>query len=624
MLLRKYFRIIILGVVTAGLIAGFIGQVFALPNVPRVAWIVPAVIVALSVLLDFVNGMRRGAFGVDLIALLAIVASIALNHLLAGIIIAAMVAGGNSLEEYANSKARRELAALVSRTPVSSHRLSGGVIIDIPISAVAIGDLLLVKPGEIVPVDGTVEQGPAVLDESALTGEALPVTRHDGQAIRSGVLNQDGPFTMRSTATAEHSTYAAIIRLVQTAERERPPMARLADRWALGFLGVTLVSCFVAWVWTNDPVRALAVLVVATPCPLILATPVALICGISRAAKRGVIIKGGGALERLSRANVALFDKTGTLTTGSPQVTNILTLGGCSADMSLHLAASLEQLSQHTVAIAISRAGSVRGSLSVPTKFSETHGRGVIGTVDGLSVIVGSAAFLTAAGIAVPAYGAIARQARLAAAACWVAVDSRLVGVLLLTDTERPDAANAILALRRVGFKRLVMLTGDRREPAQKIGARLRLDAVYPELSPSDKIALTQAERRIGTTMMIGDGINDAPALAAADIGVAMGARGTAAAAEAADVVLMIDRLDRVVEAVVIARRARQIAIQSIAAGMGLSFAAMVCAGLGYLPPVAGALLQEVIDVAVIVNALRVLGNRSAPPINAVSRPHPA
>jgi len=609
MLSGKRLRAAVLGLVVAGLVVGAAAHFLGYEAVQIAAWTGPAVIVAAIVLIDFVSGLWRGTLGVDLIALLAIAASIWLDQRLAGIIIAAMVSGGAALEEYAGARARRELAALVSRTPVTAHRRQDSAIIDIPIDSVAIGDLLLVKPGEIVPVDGVVEQGPAVLDESALTGEPLPVTRRQGQSVRSGVLNGDGPFVLRGTATAERSTYAAIVRLVQIAERERPPMARLADRWALGFLGVTLTACLIAWGWSGDPIRALAILVVATPCPLILATPVALICGISRAAGRGVIIKGGGALERLSRADVALFDKTGTLTTGTPQVTGIVPLDGFNADAILRDAASLEQFSQHAVAMAITRAGRSTVALSVPTDFKEEHGSGVSGTVDGRHVMVGSAGFLNASGITVSDHGPAAEQASLAAAACWVAVDDRLAGVLLLTDSERPDTAAVLLALREAGFKRLVMLTGDRMEPARKIGDRLGLDIVHADLSPSDKIALANAERGYGTTMMIGDGINDAPALAAADIGVAMGARGAAAAAEAAEIVLMVDRLDRIVEAVVIAHRARGIALQSITVGMGLSFVAMAVAGLGYLPPVAGALLQEIIDVAVILNALRVLGN---------------
>ncbi|MDD2876885.1 MAG: heavy metal translocating P-type ATPase [Acidiphilium sp.] len=612
MLARPRLRAAILGLVVLGLIVGLLTDFLGYPKATLAAWVGPAAIVALVVAIDFMGGLWRGTLGVDLIALLAIAASIALGQHLAGIIIAAMVAGGAALEEYAGARARRELAALVSRTPVTAHRTSDGTIVDIAIAEVAIDDRLMIKPGEVVPVDGVVAQGPAILDESALTGEPLPVTRNVDQSVRSGVLNAGGPFVLRGTATAERSTFAAIVRLVQTAERERPPMARLADRWALGFLVVTLASCGAAWAWSGDPVRALAILVVATPCPLILATPVALICGISRAAGRGVIIKGGGALERLSRANVALFDKTGTLTTGSPRVTGIEVLDGFTADQVLHDAASLEQLSQHAVAVAITTAGATGLALTIPADVTENPGSGLAGLIGGRRVMVGGAGLLTASGIALPSTGTAATMAQSAAAAAWVAIDRQVAGVILLTDTERPEAVGTLRALRSAGFKRLVMLTGDRAGPAQLIGDHLGLDAVFAALSPADKIARARAERAHGTTMMIGDGINDAPALAAADIGVAMGARGAAAAAEAAEIVLMVDRIDRIAEAVAIARRARRIALQSITVGMGLSFIAMGFAALGDLPPVIGALLQEAIDVAVILNALRVLGGGPA------------
>ncbi len=612
MLQRSSLRAAILGLVVLGLLVGLLAGFLGSAQLRVIAWTGAAAVVALAVAIDFVRGLWLGTLGVDLIALLAILASIALGQHLAGIIIAAMVAGGSALEEYAGARARQELAALVARTPVSAHIARDGAIRDIPIAEVAVGDELVIKPGEVVPVDGVVAAGPAVLDESALTGEALPVTRDVDQPVRSGVLNAGGPFKLRGTSTAERSTFAAIVRLVRMAERERPPMARLADRWALGFLLVTLAACGAAWAWSGDAMRALAILVVATPCPLILATPIALICGISRAAGRGVIIKGGGALERLSRADVALFDKTGTLTTGSPSVTAVEALDGFTAGEVLRDAASLEQLSQHAVGVAIAAAGATGAALPIPTAVTETPGSGLAGVIGGRSVLVGGASLLAANGIAVPGAGAAVALAQAAAAAAWVAIDRRVAGVILLTDTERPEARATLRALRTSGFRRLVMLTGDRAGPAGRLGDRLGLDAVFAALSPADKIARVRDECRRGTTMMVGDGINDAPALAAADIGIAMGARGAAAAAEAADMVLMVDRIDRIPEAVAIARRARHIALQSITVGMGLSFIAMGVAAVGYLPPVVGALLQEAIDVAVILNALRVLGGARA------------
>ena len=317
-------RRVLLLIVLLGLAAGF--------ELGPLAWDIPAALVALIVAFDFVRGLRRGTLGVDIIALLAILGALALQEHLAGVIIALMVAGGSALEEFAAARARRELAALLGRTPRVAHRRDGDAVTDVPVDAVGPGDLLLVKPGETVPVDGAIAGNPATLDESALTGEPIPITRAADDPVRSGVVNAGAPFSLRATATAEHSTYAAVVRLVQAAESERAPMVRLADRWALWFLAATLALCGVAWWLAGDPERALAVLVVATPCPLILAAPVALICGVSRAARRGIIVKGGGVLERLARVRTVLFDKTGTLTTGAPRVGGVETLDGRDPD----------------------------------------------------------------------------------------------------------------------------------------------------------------------------------------------------------------------------------------------------------------------------------------------------
>ena len=600
--LRRLLPVLVL----AGIAAGFV--------VGPLAWDVPAGLVALLIAFDILNSLRRGAFGVDVIALLAIAGALAMGeHLTAGII-ALMVAGGGALEAFADARARRELASLLDRTPRVAHRQTDDSITDIPVDAVRPGDRLLVKPGEIVPADGTIVAAAATLDESALTGEPIPVTRPPGDAVRSGVVNAGSPLLLLATATAERSTYAAVVRLVRQAEQETAPMVRLADRWALVFLPVTLVLAGGAWLLTGDAQRALAVLVVATPCPLILAAPVALICGISRAAKRGIVVKNGGVLERLARVRTVLFDKTGTLTSGTPRLAGVEAMDGSDPDEVLRLAASLEQASQHVVAAAIvAAARSLDLTLSLPQAVEEIPGGGLSGLVDGRRVLVGSAGLLDAAGLPPPAEGAVARMAMAAASASWVAVDGHIAGALLLADRIRPETPRALRALRAAGVRRLVMVSGDRATSAESVATLLGLDAVHADLSPAGKIALVRAEHAAAPTLMVGDGINDAPALAAADVGLAMGARGAAAAAEAADAVLLVDRLDRVPEAVTIARRARAIALQSIVAGMGLSAIAMVVAALGCLPPIAGALLQEAIDVAVILNALRVLVGGAAP-----------
>jgi heavy metal translocating P-type ATPase len=577
-------------------------------------WDAAAILVALIVLADVVRSLCRGVLGVDLIALLAIVGAVVLGEHVAAVIIALMVAGGSALEEFAQARARHELAALVGRTPRIAHRQEIGRVVDIPIDAVRPDDMLVIKPGEIVPVDGLVADEAVTLDESALTGEPLPVTRVHGDVVRSGVMNAGGPFALHATASAERSTYAAVVRLVQMAERERPPLVRLADRWALWFLLVTLALAAGAWWFAGDATRALAVLVVATPCPLILAAPVALICGVSRAARRGIIVKGPGVLERLARARTVLFDKTGTLTTGAPRVTGVETVDGFDPDDVLRRAGSLAQVSQHVVANAIVTAVRSLGlTLTLPRDAEEIPGGGLAGTVDGIRTLVGSAGLLAAAGFPPPAEGSTARMAAAASSAAWVALDGRIAGALLLADRIRPETPRALRSLRLAGVTRIVMVSGDRPSSAEAVASALGLDAAHADLSPAGKIDVVRAEHAAAATVMVGDGINDAPALAAADVGVAMGARGAAAAAEAADVVLLVDRVDRVADAIAIASRARGIALQSIGVGMALSAAAMIAAAFGYLPPVAGALLQEAIDVAVILNALRVLTGEATP-----------
>jgi heavy metal translocating P-type ATPase len=605
---RRALLLFVLGFVAVGGACGVAGQAVA----ARLCWTIAALPLAAVVGLDTVHALIGGSLGVDIIALLAIVGALALGETFTAALIALMVAGGNALEEFAEARARRELTAVVSRVPRIAHRANGDAIEDIAAADIQPDDLLLVKPGEIVPVDGVVADASALLDESALTGEPLPLTRSDGDAVRSGVVNAGAPFRLRASATAEASTYAAIVRLVQAAERERPPMERLADRWAIWFLPFTLAVSGLAWWWAGEAERALAVLVVATPCPLILAAPVALISGVSRIARHGIIVKGGGALERLARVRTVLFDKTGTLTTGTPRVSGIEPLPLFDADDLLRLAASLDQVSQHVVAGAIVATARAAGLvLSLPQEVVEISGGGLAGVVNGRRVMLGSAGMLQTSGVQIPTQGAAPRLAAAAASVTWIAVDGEVAGVILLADRIRPETPRAIRELRAAGVRRLVMVSGDRKDSSDAVGDLLALDAVHGELTPAGKTEVVKAERVNGATLMIGDGINDAPALAAADVGIAMGARGAAAAAEAADAVLLVDRIDRVASAITAARRARFIAMQSIAAGMGLSMLAMGIAAAGYLAPVFGALAQEAIDIAVILNALRVLtGNR--------------
>lgn len=560
---------------------------------------------------NMVEGLRRGRLGVDAIALLALVGALVVGEYLAAGVISVMVASGQALEAWAEGRARRDLHALLARAPRRARRYdSGGGLETVPVEDVRRGDRLLIASGEVVPADGILGTD-AVLDESALTGESLPVERSAGDALSSGVVNAASPFDLRVTAPASESTYAGIVRLVSAAESSEPPFVRLADRYALVFLVVALGGAAIAWA-AGGAARAVAVLVVATPCPLILAAPVAWVAGLSRAARRGVVVKGGGVLERLARCTTVLVDKTGTLTSGSPALAAVVPAGDGDPGEILRLAGSLDQVSPHVLARAVVKAAvDHKHELVLPTDVEEVAGQGIRGVVGGHRVALGKAAWVGVTG-SPPWAKSARRRARLdGSLTVFVAVDDAPAGVLVLDDPIRPDAARTVRALRRSGISRVAMVSGDRSEVADTVGAVIGVDEVLAERSPSEKLDVVRAERKRAPTIMVGDGINDAPALALADVGVAMGARGATASSETADVVLTVDRLDRVGEARLLAQRSRTIAVQSVVAGMAMSLGAMGAAALGLLPAVWGAILQEGIDVAVILNALRAL--RPAP-----------
>jgi heavy metal translocating P-type ATPase len=606
--LRRESTLLLVALV--GLALGGMLYLLGRPDAGHVGWAVTAVLGATASVVWVVGDARQGRLGVDLIALVALLGTLATGEYVAGAVITVMLASGRTLEARAGARARRDLQALLERAPRVVHRYDDGELTSPDLADVGPGNLLLVQPGEVVPVDGLVADEPAVLDESALTGEPLPVERGTGDAVRSGVVNAGGPFDLRATTTASDSTYAGIVRLVAEAEASSAPFVRLADRYASAFLVVSFAMAGAAWLLSGDAVRAVAVLVVATPCPLILAAPVAIVSGLSRAAKRGVVIKGGAALEQLADGEVLLFDKTGTLTAGRPSVAEVVPAAAevFGPDEVLRLAASLDQVSPHVLAGAVVRAAHGRDlELRLPTDVEERPGRGVTGRVDGRLVEVGSANWLLP-GPLPPWAHVVRRRADLdGALTLFVRVDGEPVGGIVLDDPIRPDAARTVRRLRRSGVQRVVMVTGDRADVAQTVGAVIGVDEVLAERSPAEKVDAVVAEGRGRRTIMVGDGINDAPALALADVGVAVGARGATASSEAADVVLTVDRLDRLGDAIVIARRSRDIARQSVVAGIGLSLAAMVVAAFGHLPPTWGALLQEAIDVGVILNALRVL-----------------
>ena len=606
---RRTTNLLLLAISAAALATGLSARLIGEPQWADWVWLVGSAPVLLVVLVGIARAVLRREAGVDLIALLSMTGAMTLGEYLIGAVICLMLASGRSLEDFAEVRARREMSALLSRTPRTANRYEGGELVQVPLDRITPGDRLLVRPGEAVPTDGTVSGAAAVLDESAFTGEPLPVRRASGEVVRSDAVNAATPFEVIATTPAADSTFAGIVRLVEAAQRAKAPAARLADQYALLFIPLSLAVAAGAWLATGDPLRALAVLVVATPCPLILAVPVAIVAGMSRCAKRGVLVKGGGMLEKLAQATTLFFDKTGTLTGGRVRLVAIEADPQLGATELLRIAASLDQVSQHPVARAIVYAARDRGlRLSMPSAVEEQPGAGLTGVVDDRRVAVGSYAF--AAAPAAPADWSrrfLRRMGYDGATGVFVAIDGAVAGALLLLDEIRLETPRALRLLRKAGVERIVMLTGDRRDVAETIGALLGVDQVLAEQQPQDKLAAIKASRSPGSTIMVGDGVNDAPALAAADVGVAMGERGTAASSEAAGIVLLIDRLDRLAEAVRIAHRSRTIAIESVVAGMGLSIAAMGAAALGYLPPLAGAILQEAIDVAVLLNALRAL-----------------
>jgi len=597
---------------TVLLLAGGAAYLWSAQTPARLLWVAGTVIGLGYSLSSTLSAIRRRQPSVDVIALLALAGALAVNEPFAGAMITVMLASGQLLEVRAAARALRELSLLVERAPRTARRRVKGRITEVPVDDVLVGDLLLVGTGEIVPVDGRLRSA-AVLDESALTGEPLPVERIAGDDVRSGVVNAGQPVDLVATALAAQSTYAGVVRLVEQAHASSAPFVRAADRFAIAFVPLTLGLAGVAWALSGDAVRAVAVLVVATPCPLLLAAPIAIMSGLSRAAHIGVVIKGGGALERLAGGQVILFDKTGTLTQGHPVLSDVVTASDrFDADEVLRLAASLDQVSAHVLAGAIVTGGTRRGlALRMPENVREVPGYGLAGTVGTHRVKLGKGSWIVGdrATVVEPAplwVRQVRRRADLdGSLTVFVAVDDEPAGAFLLEDRVRPDSPRMVRALRESGITRVVLVTGDRADIANMVGRIVGVDTVLADCDPAAKLAAIEQESANGATIMVGDGINDAPALAAAGVGVALASRGATASSEAADVVLTVDRVDALADAILIARRSKRIALQAVLVGMGLSLVAMAFAAFGFLPPAAGAVVQEVIDVMAIGIALR-------------------
>jgi len=568
------------------------------------------------------NRMLEGELGVDFIAILAIVGSLALGEYLAGAFVVLMLSGGEALEAYALHRATSSLGALAERAPRTAHVRHNHELSTVPADEVEVGSNIVVKQGELVPTDGVVTGGSASVSESDLTGESMPVRKEEGAIVLSGSVNLDGMLEVRTTRRSAESQYAQIIKLVAEAQERKAPIHRLADRFAVVFTALTLVTAFAAWLFTRDMTYALAVLVVATPCPLILATPIAIMSGIDRAAHRGIIIKSGATMEQLGEVDVAVFDKTGTLTLGTPQLMELVPVPGhtFAPDEStalLRMLASVEQFSAHILARSVVETAKQRNlSLLDVRQFEEVPGKGISGwVVNPLTgreahVALGNTTYMHYVGVALSEDAVVERDYRTldGQIVSFLALDGMLSGLLLFADAPRPEIARLTSDMKAAGLERTILLTGDGETVARQVGNMAGVDQVVAHCLPAEKVkVVAELESQRHKVLMVGDGINDAPALALAKVGIAIGAQGLTASAAVADAVLLSPDILQVAHAVRIGRTVMRVALQGIFLGMGLSIVAMILAAMGFIVPAAGAILQEGIDVLVILNALRVL-----------------
>ena len=569
-----------------------------------------AIFVGILLFADMIKTLRGGSYGVDILAITAIGACLAVGQFWAALIIVLMLTGGETLEDFAENRAKRELSALLKRAPQIAHLIDASEIRDVPIAKIRVGDAILVRAGEVVPTDGDLLDEIAEFDESSLTGESLPVSKKRGEKVMSGSLNGAAAVRIRATATAKNSQYEKIIALVREAESSPAPFVRLADRYAVPFTIISYIIAICAWIFSGEALRFAEVLVVASPCPLILAAPIALISGMSRASRHGIIAKNGAALEQFAAAKAVAFDKTGTLTHGIVEIEQILPsenfakiYGENSEKELIKLIAAAESGSSHVLATSLLNfAKAQKLKLPPATNVREIVGAGVYATAEKRKILVGQSDFLKRNKIAdVPADDA--------ETSVFAAVDGAFAGRVIFADRLRQETAATVRSLKKSGVREIVMLTGDNQTTAAAIAKKAGLDW-RAELLPADKVAeIKKLHREIGGVAMVGDGINDAPCLAAADVGIAMGARGSTAASESADVVIMLDDLSRVALFRRISERTIRVALQSVWSGIGLCLILMVVAALGFIPALAGAALQELIDVTVIFNALRAHGD---------------
>lgn len=603
-------------IVSITLFVGVIGiflWIGGLGEATRWLFSVFALIVAGIEAVQMAKQLRHGIVGIDILAIVAIVSTVLVGEYVASIIIVFMVAGGRALEDFAQGRARRELDALLAREPQVAHRVQAGsdTIEDIPAAEVLVGDTILVRSGEVVPVDAVLVSASASFDESSLTGESMPVTRLAGGTVLSGSVNGVTATTITAAALARDSQFQAIVALVEAASSNRAPVVRLADRYAIPFTVVSLVIAAVAWIVSGDPVRFAEVLVLATPCPLVLAAPVAFMGGMSRAAHRGIIVKGGGVLETLARVRTAVFDKTGTLTVGAPTITRINAREPWSETELLTRVASAERFSSHVLAASIVRAAEDRGLVLQPTEqATEVAAQGVTAEIAGQAIAIGTLAFVTATAPDTEATELVGGEL-----AIYVAIAGRFAGTVVASDPVRDNARDTIAQLGALGVRETVMLTGDARATAEHVASAIGISRFTADCLPVDKVVAVR-EITARPVLMVGDGVNDAPVLAAADVGIAMGARGATAASESAAAVILLDDISVVALAIRIGQDTVRIALQSIWLGIALSIVLMLIASFGVIPATLGAAIQEIVDLATILNALRAIkpgGSRGSP-----------
>ncbi|WP_268912274.1 heavy metal translocating P-type ATPase [Lentilactobacillus sp. SPB1-3] len=590
MKIKNYASLI--SVVTVTIVAATVEFLFHLPHISQSIITIAGTIIALTMFIDMIKTLRSGKFGVDLLAITAVIATLAVSEYWAALIVLLMLTGGDALEDYAANKANSELQTLLDNSPQTAHLIKDESLEDIEVDAVAVNDELLVKPGEIVPVDGVVLSSSVTIDESSLTGESLPVHKQVNDTIMSGSLNQDSSFKMIARKTAKDSQYQNIIQLVKEAEEHPAPFVRMADRYAVPFTIVAYLIAGIAWYLSKDPVRFAEVLVVASPCPLILAAPIALVSGMSLSSRNGIIVKSGTTIEQLAKAKSMAFDKTGTITQGQLTVETTYAVPGYTTEKVLTLAASAEQQSSHILARSLVKSASV---IMPVEDVKEVTAQGIEAKINGDLIKAGKASFVTDV-----------RISTIDQTAVYVSINNEYIGYVAFKDTLRPEAKAVMNGLHQSGIHNLLMISGDKLAIANQIATEVGIDHVYAEKLPEEKIQIVQqlpSEKK--PVVMVGDGVNDAPSLATADVGIAMGVHGATAASESADAVILKDDLSLVVTARRIAEHTMQVARNAVLIGIIVCIILMLIASTGVIPAIIGALFQEVVDTVTILWALR-------------------